>query len=170
MDATQIRPIRVEGNVAYVPLTRGYEAVIDACDAPFVGAWNWCALICPRTVYAVRGQRTSGISRLVYLHRIIVQTPIGFETDHKDGNGLNNMRGNLRSVTRSQNQQNQHLRRDNTSGAKGVSWDKNAEKWRADIRANGKRLFLGYFASVDEARIAYAVASQDVHGTFGRAA
>ena len=38
-----IRQIRVDGNIAYVPLTRGYEAVIDAADVPLVEGWNWYA-------------------------------------------------------------------------------------------------------------------------------
>ena len=170
MASKEIRPIRVEGNIAYVPLTQGYDAVIDAADVPLVEWWNWCALVCPRTVYAVRGQRAAGVKRLVYLHRVIVQTPDDLETDHKDGNGLNNMRSNLRTATRAQNQQNQRTRSDNASGAKGVSWDKQAEKWRADIRFNGKRRFLGYFRAIEDARIAYAVASQEAHGSWGRAA
>jgi hypothetical protein len=49
-----IRTIRIQGNVAYVPLTRGYEAIIDAGDVPLVLERNWTALLAPRTVYAVR--------------------------------------------------------------------------------------------------------------------
>lgn len=98
-----VRPIRFAADIAYVPLTRGYEAVIDADDAELVGRWNWIAHVkpCKRgegvQVYAVRTEYGGEKRRYIRMHRLIAGTPEGMETDHRDGDGLNNRRGNLRT-------------------------------------------------------------------------
>lgn len=170
-----IRPIRIEGNIAYVPLTQGYEAVIDAADVPLVAEFNWCALTSRyrksgeiRTVYAVRNTREDGKLRMIYLHRVIVGPAADLEADHRDGNGLNNRRLNLRPATQAENGQNGRLRSNNSSGVKGVTWHKSRGKWHARIMANRKYWHLGYFESLDAAASAYAKASRQHHGEFAR--
>lgn len=95
----KIRTIRVEGNIAYVPLTHGHEAIIDACDASLVDAFNWYARVRPHTVYAVRTTRSGMVKRDSRMHRAIMGDPDGFEVDHINGNGLDNRRDNLRLAT-----------------------------------------------------------------------
>lgn len=163
----QIRPIRVEGNIAYVPLTQGYEAVIDAADVPLVAKWNWFAAKKPRTVYAVRNRPGRG-EGLIGMHCVLMGEPSAFETDHRDGNGLNNRRFNLRVATVQQNTCNQRTRADNTSGFKGVHWHKQKGKWHAQIAAHGKRRSLGLHDTPEAAHAAYAKASARLHGEFGR--
>jgi hypothetical protein len=164
-----IRPIRIEGDVAYVTLTRGYEAIIDASDVPLVEGVNWYATISRGTVYAVaklpRPQR--GNKRM---HRAIMNTPSKMETDHIDGDGLNNRRSNLRIATTSENQRNRGLSANNTSGFKGVTWDKSAAKWKAQIKLNYVQKSLGNFDTPEAAHAAYVAASEKMHGEFARAA
>lgn len=171
----RIRPIRIEGNIAYVPLTQGYEAIIDAENVPLVNGVNWCADVARRKdgsircVYAI-GLDSSGCKpRRVKLHRVLMGEPVGFEVDHCDGNGLMNRRKNLRVATKSQNQHNQRLGVANASGAKGVSWYKRHNKWQAHITLNGKQKYLGLFQTIEAAAEAYAKASKEMHGSFGRA-
>jgi hypothetical protein len=163
-----IRPIRLDGNIAYVPLTRGYEAIIDAADAPLVEGFNWSAMVAPRSVYAKRNDRTGDKARTVQMHRVILSEPEGLEVDHIDGDGLNNTRDNLRVATKAQNQHNRRINRDNTSGLKGVSWCKHAGKCQARITINGKLKHLGYFNTKEEAHAAYCEASAKFHKEFGR--
>jgi len=68
--------------------------------------------------------------------------------DHIDGDPLNNRIENLRECTLSQNSQNSKMRADNTSGVKGVHWDKNSKKWITQIQTNGERVRLGSFKSI----------------------
>lgn len=165
----QIRPIRVEGNIAYVPLTRGYEAVISVADVPLVDGVNWYAMAAGGTIYAVRkGPRPK--QRKIYMHRAILSDPDGLEVDHINGEGLDNRRCNLRAATRAQNARNSHVSNANTSGYKGVSWDKRDRKWQAFIAVNGLRHFLGRFACPTAASLAYARASRELHKEFGRTA
>lgn len=161
-----IRPIRIEGNIAFVPLTRGYEAIIDAADAEFVGQWNWCAHVKDRTVYAIRAHK----GRSLYLHRALTQAEKGLEVDHRDGDGLNNRRENLRVGTTSQNQFNSRRPSNNKSGYKGVFWDKRAKKWRAAIKKDRVCRELGFFETPEQAYWAYCEASAELHGEFGRVA
>jgi len=166
----KIRQIRIEGNIAYVPLTKGYEAIIDADDIHLVDRWNWCAAVTPYTVYAYRCVKSGSSQRTILMHRVLMGEPEGLDVDHRDGNGLNNNRttngGNLRIATASQNGCNRHIRKDNTSGFKGVVRSRGG--WRASIVLNGKRQHLGYFATPNAAHDAYVAASLQLHGEFGR--
>lgn len=164
-----IRPIRIEGNIAYVTLTKGYVAILDANDVPLVSGWNWSALVKKTTVYAVRKLGSRG-EAAVYMHRAILPVAAGQLVDHIDGNGLNNRRENLRSASHVQNCRNQRRCTRNTSGFKGVTWCARRRKWRAQIAADGKRHDLGFFPSPEEAHAAYAEASARLHGCFGRTA
>lgn len=174
MPKKHIRPIRVDGQLAYVTLTKGYAAVIDAADVPLVEGFNWTAMVKkrrdgePRSVYATRNDRSGQKQRSVLLHRVIAGTPEGMDTDHIDGDGLNNRRSNLRHATTSQNIQNQRIAMHNTSGVKGVHWFKRDEKWRAEIQTHGKTRHLGLFETIEAAAAAYARASAELHGAFGR--
>ncbi len=163
-----IRPIRIEGNVAYVPLTRGYEAMIDAYDVPLVEGFNWYALVNAWAVRAMRNIWRDGIRETIYLHRVIMSAPQGAMVDHIDGNPLNNRKSNLRLATNAENQRNSKRRKDNTSGFKGVHLDKRKGLWRAQIKLNGTKRWLGYFGTPEEAHFAYCKASATIHGDFGR--
>jgi AP2 domain/HNH endonuclease len=169
------RPIRVEGDIAYIPLTKGYEAIIDAADVPLVNGCNWQAHEKKRgdgsiyTVYAVRFFEGDGKRTSKRLHRVLLGDG-ALHVDHIDGDGLNNRRCNLRAATRSQNMHNQRVRRDNASGFKGVHLDKRTSMWTAQIASGGKRKRLGSYGSPEEAHAAYVLASARLHGEFGRVA
>jgi hypothetical protein len=168
-----IRPIRIEGNVAFVPITKGYETIIDAVDVHLVEGWNWCANVGSNTVYSQRltPRDADGKQQKILMHRAIMAAPDHLEVDHENGNGLDNRRSaNLRLATHAQNNRNQRISRANTSGAKGVSWDRRDKKWRAYITLGGKRKHLGFYTEIDDAAAAYAKASAEMHGEFGRTA
>lgn len=73
--------------------------------------------------------------------------PQGFEPDHIDHNGLNNLIDNLRLVTHIKNLHNKSMQVNNSSGVNGVSYSTSHKKWRARIQVRGKEIFLGYFDS-----------------------
>ena len=104
------------------------------------------------------------------MHRLVLGTPDGQETDHVDGDGLNNRRANLRPATRSQNACNRGPMPGSVSGVKGVYWQKSVQKWHARIDAGGKTHYLGLFRCITAAALAYAKASRALHGEFGRPA
>lgn len=173
MATRAIRPIRVEGNIAYVTLTRGYEAVIDAADVPLVEGFNWAALVAfrrngdVRSIYAVRRGRDSGQKKSVLMHRAILGCD-SKETDHIDGDGLNNRRSNLRPATKSQNMHNKRMSVNNKSGAKGVHWCRTTNRWIARIVVSRRSIYLGCFEDIAKAASAYEAASARLHGEFGR--
>lgn len=169
MAKQNIRPVRVEGQVAYVELTRGYFATISAEDAPEVGRHNWMAMIGARTVYAVRSVNEGGKRFTVYMHREILNAPCNMDVDHKDRDGLNNRRDNLRLATRSENNRNRGPNAANPSGLKGAYLNKGGKSWSAKIRLHGKGYYLGTFPTAEAAHEAYARASAAIHGEFGSA-
>lgn len=162
------KTIRVEGDIAYIPLSKGFEAIIDAADVPLVQDFNWCVVLRQRTAYARRCERVGRHSVNIRLHRVLTNAPNGVLVDHRDGDGLNNRRSNLRFATKSQNAHNMRKPCTNTSGHKGVTWDKRDHKWQAKIMVGGRQRSLGYFEHKADAARAYAEASAELHGEFGR--
>jgi hypothetical protein len=105
----------------------------------------------------------------VMMHRLILGVVSQhIQVDHKDGNGLNNQRGNLRIATRSENQHNRAKNKNNPSGFKGVCWNKASRKWCANIRFNGKARRIGQFDSVVDAAKAYDEKAKEYFGEFAR--
>jgi hypothetical protein len=121
-------------------------------------------------VYAARNcKRGAGPRKKILMHRVIADTPDGLFADHRDGNGLNNRRGNLRSATHQQNTQNCRTRKDNRVGLKGVAPSSVPNKWVARIVWRGKLRHLGTFDAPEKAHEAYCTASATLHGEFARA-
>lgn len=90
------------------------------------------------------------------------------EIDHINGNRGDNRYENLRAATPSQNQANKSMRADNTSGVKGVTWDKSRGKWLAAIHVNGTRISLGRHDDLNDAAEAYRAASIKHFSEFSR--
>jgi len=87
--------------------------------------------------------------------------------DHIDNNKLNNKIDNLRPATKIQNAHNQTLSKNNTSGIKGVYWEKERNKWRAQIRIKDSKVkFFGRFEDIELAKIAVMNARKEHHGEF----
>jgi hypothetical protein len=158
-----------------IQLTKGYVALVDDEDFERVSQFKWHAQIsCHkdgsiRTVYANRSVRNVyGIRAKQPLSSFILEIDTGLYCiiDHKDGNGLNHQKLNLRKASKSQNGQNQQLSIRNTSGFKGVHWSSTAEKWQTIITVNGEVLNLGYFSDKKDAAQAYNEAATKHFGEF----
>jgi hypothetical protein len=109
-------------------------------------------------------------NKLYYAHRLAWLWMTGDwpkrKLDHRNGNGLDNSFGNLREATHAQNMQNSRLRKDNTTGYRGVC--RRGEKFQARIRTNGRSKCLGTFATVEEAARVREEAVKQVYGEYGR--
>lgn len=88
--------------------------------------------------------------------------------DHIDGNSLNNEIVNLRECTQAQNTWNSKINIKNTSGVKGVSFDKLRNKWTARVMCNGKLSVLGRFDNLESATIAVNAKRGELHENFAR--
>lgn len=151
-----------------VPLTQGKSTVIDAADWPLICDRHWNLL---RTqagcLYAATWIRQpSGKYWVQLLHRLLLDPPPGMLVDHRNGDGLDNRRANLRLATESQNHFNAGKHSHNTSGYKGVTWDKERQKWLAQIRAYKRQYFLGRFTDPIAAARAYDAKCRELHGAF----
>lgn len=90
--------------------------------------------------------------------------------DHIDGNPRNNHFSNLREATCKQNATNTGLAKNNTSGAKGVCWNKGLKKWQAGIKHNRQQIHLGVFDDFEAAVAARKRAENEYHGEWARRA
>ena len=106
---------------------------------------------------------------MVRMHRVIMGLgPDGPKVDHKDGNGLNNQRENLRLASTIQNGQNRRPDKRGSSKYKGVCWKSRRSHWEASIQHNGKRIHLGCFQNELEAARAYDKTALEFFGEFAR--
>ncbi len=155
-----------------ITLTQGKIALVDDDDFERLNQWKWYAIRCKTKCrdiwYAVRGLKVDGKLRRIYMHREIAAVAEIPEVDHQDGNGLHNCRQNLRPATLAQNRHNQHKRLGCTSRFKGVSFNKNAGKWEAQIKNSGRRIYLGYFGDETMAARTYDEAARLHFGIFAK--
>jgi len=153
-----------------IKLTQGKVALVDDDDFDWINQWKWCAVKFRSEIfYAVRTDRTGGKQTTVYMHRLIINVS-GPERhiDHKDGDGLNNQKDNLRIATSSQNNANRKAWKNSSSKYLGVSWNKDEKKWQVSIMKNRKKTHVGYFHNEEEGAIAYNEIAPKIHGAFAK--
>lgn len=158
-----------------IPLSQGKVALVDDADFENLSQHKWSAEKGRKTWYASR-KITVGpyLQQDVSMHRQILGLSIGdgMEGDHRDGNGLNNQRYNLRVCSPGQNRYNQSVRTHaKHSRFKGVSLKRDtprAKPWEAYISAEGKLRKLGHFYTEEAAALAYNEAAKVLHGEFAR--
>ncbi len=160
-----------KGKLLIIGLSRDKISLIDKDDIDLSRVkWTFTT-----DGYACRntGSRSKKNKRMIYLHRIILERklnrPLTNEenTDHKNGNRLDNRRSNLRIATYSQNAKHQIAKIPNTSSIyKGVFWHKKNRKWIAQINSDGVHYSLGSYKNEMEAAIAYDEGAKKYHGEF----
>jgi hypothetical protein len=148
-------------------ISRGLVALVDDEDYDRArSAGSWTAVPHGYTTYAQRQARRAGGTRVTQkLHSFITGWPYA---DHRNGDGLDNQRSNLRPATHGQNMGNKRRYSNNTSGFKGVSWHAQSQRWRVVIGGHGMHRSLGLFATPEEAARAYDAAAIEVFGEFAR--
>ena len=154
-----------------INLNHGKVALIDDCDLELISSFNWYASFMNGSWYAINGKAEK-------MHRLIMGvTDPQVRVGHKDLDGLNNQRSNLRIVTRSQINMNRRKQPDTSSTFKGVCFDRSRQKWQANIMApktedhrsrRGRYVYLGRYDSELEAATAYDAASMNLFGEYGR--
>lgn len=146
----------------YIELTQGKRAIVDDEDYEELSKCKWYAYTDGYNWYA--GHKVN--KRIASMHRTVMKTSPDMETDHINGDGLDNRKSNLRVCKKSENKLNLKKYRTNTSGYKGVCWYPQTNKWKAQIQVNKKHIALGYFFSKEDAYKAYCDASKELHGEF----
>jgi len=145
-----------------IKLTQGLFAQVDDSDFDNVNQWQWYALKIKKGYYAVRHDDINH-NKIILMHRFILQTPISMKVDHKDHNGLNCQRNNIRNCSTQQNNTNK------TSVGKskylGVTHHLHGG-FVASIRIKGIATYLGYYKDEKDAAIAYDKAAKINHREF----
>jgi hypothetical protein len=167
---TRLSDIRIHGDVAYVTLTQGYVATIDRADVARVSRYNWYAFPRRHAVYAMARIPGNASDTRISLHRFIAARDDDLDIDHKDGDGLNNRRRNLRPATRLQQAMNRSLRGGGSNAYRGARWVPKRNKWVAKITIEGKVRYIGHYDTEQEAARAYQYVARRVFGEFYRGA
>ncbi len=146
-------------------LTQGYEAIVDDEDYELLNSFKWSVTNCKgKKKYAKRNEpRGNGKRKAVLMHRQILGFPLS-QTDHINGNGLDNRKSNLRLVSQSENQRNRRPKR----GLKYKGIYKAKSKFYTDISLDGKRFKFGPFNTELEAAVEYNLRARVLHGKFAK--
>jgi len=143
-----------------VVLGGGNVAFVDREDMPLVSCYNWHEVEIFGNIYASCTIK----SKTVLMHRMIMKAPYGLVVDHRDKNGLNNQKYNLRLCTQSQNMAAAKMKNTNTSGYRGVS--KHGSGWKATITVRYKQYVIGTFRNKEDAARAYDKWAKELYGEF----
>jgi hypothetical protein len=158
--------IAADPAIALVQLTKGFHAIIDREDAEVVGKRNWQASTWSksRTNYA-----QSSKAPRVKLHRFLWDlwgneaTP---EVDHRNGDGLDCRRSNLRAATHAENMRNRRVSSLNKTGFRGVCFDRQSGKFVAQIVVDGRRVRYQHCDTAEQASRFYDDWPRELHGEF----
>jgi AP2 domain. len=147
--------------IVKIPLSQGKVAIINECDWPELAACKWYAVRNNNKWYAVHHKKKT--DPLILMHRKLLG--VSSLIDHRNGDGLDNRRSNMRPATFAENAANSKTPR-NRWGYKGVAWCPKWKKWNAKISIGNKRKMLGWFDSPAEAGEAYKRAAISARGQF----
>lgn len=152
-----------------IDLGRGYVATIDDDDYEIVKHYRWKAMKTCGLVYAVSHWQVLGEPRHALMHRLILGlSDRKIVTDHKNGNGLDNRRSNLRACSHADNMKNSKLRAHSASGVKGVLYESDGHgkrSWRGSVTSNGK-IHRKRFATKEDAEQWVKLMRASLHGEF----
>jgi hypothetical protein len=148
-----------------LPLTRGFETLIDDEDSVRLSEFRFNAMLCMGKFYAA-SNRLKRIYGSKLLHRVILEAPEGMCVDHINGDTLDNRRSNLRLATHKQNMQNRK-KHNCKNPYKGV-YEKRSGRYTAMIFDNSKLKYLGVFDSAEEAAKVYDARASIIFGEFAR--
>ena len=156
----------LDESVIEIPLGNGHVTVLDQEDwerlCVLVGERKWRVFRAPHgNIYARCTVKRNNGKKHFSMHRLIMDAPKGMEVDHRDGDGLNNRRANLRLATVAQNHRN---RRKPYGSSRFLGVSESRGKWRAQIKADGRLKHLGTFTDEIEAALAYDRAAVLYHG------
>lgn len=150
-----------------IPLTKGMEALVDDQDYDYLMQWKWHAAKGGK--YAARDTRSfdRAYGEIIYMHNVIA-TRRGLlgKVDHRNRDTLDNRRENLRSASCSENSANRGPQENNTSGYKSVTWDAARQRWKTQLKKNGRHVFQKRFDDIDDAAKAYNKAALEHFGEF----
>lgn len=149
----------LDQSIRLIALTQNKNVIVDAEDYEWLNQWNWHI-------------SSSGTSEMLYaatgggilLHRMLMRVGSDKEIDHINGDGLDDRKANLRPATRAENVCNTLANLPNKTKYRGIVKIDNG--YSARICMRGKRLYLGYFKTQEEASAAYEIAAKEIKGAF----
>lgn len=152
----------VEGEIGFIALTQDKFSLVDKKYFDLINSVKWSAVKSKNTFYAIHGN--------LRMHSILLNPQNNMQTDHINGNGLDNRMVNLRSCTQQQNHYNMNIIKNiGKSKYRGINWYKRTSRWFAKVRKDRKTYYFGTaYKSEEEAARAYDRGAKLLYGEFAR--
>lgn len=151
-------------------LTQGQRAIVDDEDFPLLSTQKWFAHKGKQShLWYARRQTPRPGQKTILMHRVLLLAKKGEVIDHKNGNGLDNRRANLRFCTRSE--QSLNCRASSKHGFRGINFSsksREGNRWYAHVRVRGKWIALGSYGTAEEAARAFDRLAPKYMGTLYR--
>ena len=155
----------IKNSMKNIYLTKDKYTIVDDEDYKYLNQWKWRL---HSKGYAYRNEKRikNHTRKGILMHRQIMKLNSQKEIDHINRNKLDNRKNNLRISSSTQNHMNKEKSKNNTSGYKGITYDKRKNKWMAQIQKNKKNIFIGYFNDKKSAATAYNRKAKELFNNF----
>jgi len=150
-------------------LGEGKWVILDQQDYYRLRIFKWIVYGNGTNLYAIRHQLIEpNKTKTVYMHREIMNPPPDLVVDHRNCDGLDNRKQNLRFATHAQNTRNRRKKKNGSSQFLGVYFNKEKSTWDSQLMHNGKKIWVGRFDNEIDAAKAYDETARKYHGEFAR--